>query len=148
MTKILCALDATERAPNVLVSAVEQASNRGARLVLLRVVPPLADIPFVDLGASLNAMTEKMVEGSRAQMEKLAEQVPASMLMGFEVVVGNPWKLICDTARLLDVSLIVMGAHSYSTVDRALGTIASKVINHADRDVLVVRSRHGSGTSA
>ena len=143
MSKILCALDATDRAPKVLAAAVEQASNRNARLLLLRVVPPLGEVPFVELGASLNVLTQQMVEGSRQQMEKLAEAVPASMLMGFEVVVGSPWRLICDTARLLDVSLIVMGAHSYSGVDRALGTIASKVINHADRDVLVVRSQPG-----
>ena len=41
-------------------------------------------------------------------------------------------------ARAAD--LIVIGAHGYGRLDRLLGTTASKVVNHADRDILVVRS--------
>jgi nucleotide-binding universal stress UspA family protein len=36
--------------------------------------------------------------------------------------------------------LIVIGAHGYGIVDRILGTTAGRVVNHADRSVLVVRA--------
>ena len=39
----------------------------------------------------------------------------------------------------LNVDLIVVGNHRYHGVERVLGTVASRVVNHADRNVLVVR---------
>jgi nucleotide-binding universal stress UspA family protein len=39
-----------------------------------------------------------------------------------------------------NVALIVIGAHGYQGLDRMLGTTAAKVVNHADRAVLVVRA--------
>jgi nucleotide-binding universal stress UspA family protein len=42
-------------------------------------------------------------------------------------------------ARELSVDLIAIGSHGYSPVDHVLGTTAAKVVNHADRSVLVVR---------
>jgi nucleotide-binding universal stress UspA family protein len=38
------------------------------------------------------------------------------------------------------VDLIVIGSHGYDALDRLLGTTAAKVVNHADRSVLVVRA--------
>jgi universal stress protein F len=38
-----------------------------------------------------------------------------------------------------DVDMIVIGSHGYHGLDRVLGTTAAKVVNHADRSVLVVR---------
>ena len=40
--------------------------------------------------------------------------------------------------------LIVIGSHGYGAIDRVLGTTAAKVVNHADRTVLVVREKPGS----
>ena len=39
-----------------------------------------------------------------------------------------------------NVDLIVIGSHGYGGIDRVIGTTAAKVVNHADRSVLVVRS--------
>jgi hypothetical protein len=43
-------------------------------------------------------------------------------------------------AKELDVDLIAIGSHGYPSIDRLLGTVAAKVVNHADRNVLVVRT--------
>lgn len=64
------------------------------------------------------------------------------MLWGPPIVVqGDPWRCILDVARDLEVDLIVMGNHRYHGLDRVLGTVATKVVNHADRDVLIVHDR-------
>ena len=39
-----------------------------------------------------------------------------------------------------DFDLIVIGSHGFGTIDRILGTTAAKVVNHAERNVLVVRT--------
>jgi nucleotide-binding universal stress UspA family protein len=48
---------------------------------------------------------------------------------------------VCKEAHQEDVDLIMVGSHGYSGVDRLLGTTAAKVVNHADRSVLVVRMK-------
>jgi len=34
----------------------------------------------------------------------------------------------------------VIGSHGYGGLDRLLGTTAARVVNHADRNVLIVRN--------
>ena len=53
---------------------------------------------------------------------------------------ATAWDGICHAARELDVDLIVIGSHGYGAIDRVIGTTAAKVVNHADRNVLVVRT--------
>lgn len=36
---------------------------------------------------------------------------------------------------------IVIGSHGHGGIDRVLGTTAAKLVNHADRNVLVVRTQ-------
>jgi nucleotide-binding universal stress UspA family protein len=43
-------------------------------------------------------------------------------------------------ARAIGADLIVIGSHGYGGLDRVLGTTAARVVNHADRSVLVVRN--------
>ena len=58
------------------------------------------------------------------------------------VVFGDPWRVIVENAANFDVDLIVIGSHRYhGRLDRVLGTVAAKVVNHADRNVLVVHER-------
>jgi nucleotide-binding universal stress UspA family protein len=55
------------------------------------------------------------------------------------VHIGTPWDGICRAAKEHEADLVVIGAHGYGTLDRLLGTTASKVVNHIDRSVMVVR---------
>lgn len=69
-------------------------------------------------------------------MGALAATVSGSRVL---VEVGSPWQSICKVAKAEDVELIVLGSHGYSGLDHVLGTTAAKVVNHADRSVLIVR---------
>ena len=61
------------------------------------------------------------------------------MFDGTAVDIGTPWDAICRKATELQASMIVIGSHGYSGLDRLLGTTAGKVVNHADCSVMVVR---------
>jgi nucleotide-binding universal stress UspA family protein len=52
---------------------------------------------------------------------------------------GQPWRCILELGDELDAELIVVGAHGFH-LDPTLGSTASKVVNHARRNVLVVRA--------
>jgi nucleotide-binding universal stress UspA family protein len=62
---------------------------------------------------------------------------------------GKPWRVICDVAKELDASLIVLGARGLSRVQSALlGSVSSAVVHHAGRPVLIVpHVRVGRGDS-
>jgi nucleotide-binding universal stress UspA family protein len=76
-----------------------------------------------------------------------ARSVPSGVAARTLVAVGTPWQAICDAGKAADASLIVVGSHGYSGLDRLLGTTAAKVVNHADRSVLIVRQAESAARS-
>ena len=140
MKKILTCLDTSPRAERVLAAAIDLAQRTGAKLTLFRSVGLPPDIARYDvIGVSPNELVERMLARATESLSKYRADVPADLLDSVEVRVGTPWDAICSEAKALDVDLIMIGSHGYGGLDRLLGTTAAKVVNHADRSVLVVR---------
>lgn len=143
---LLVALDGSAIAPVVFMTAVEMAKRLGARIQLLRVLtidpvfPPAAHV-------KPDGLEPKLIADARAELEKWMTSVIDVDFEPARVVLGDPWRQILDVAKGLDADLIVVGSHRYHGVDRILGTVASKVVNHADRDVLVVHRRNSGRSS-
>lgn len=147
MNRILVGLDASARAPVVLREAVALARRTGAKLRLLRAIGLPAELPAGIWTVPPNQVMDTYLDTARAEIAELARTVPPELLDGATAEVGTPWDALCSYARETDVDLIVIGSHGYGILDRLLGTTASKVVNHADRSVLVVREREGDATS-
>jgi nucleotide-binding universal stress UspA family protein len=140
MKKILVCLDTSPRAPHVLATAVDLARRTGARLTLFRSVGLPPELAHDDVfGISPNKLVEKLLESAKDGLEQHRAGISPELLDSVEVRVGTPWNAICAEAASLEADLIVIGSHGYGGVDRLLGTTAAKVVNHADRSVLVVR---------
>ena len=137
---ILVALDESPRAPLVIATASLIARALTARLFPIRVlvippqIPPAAHTHPDGLQGVLEAE-------ARDDLQKLMDAEPLVDFGTPIVVEGEPWRQILVAARDLDVDLIVVGSHRYHGLDRILGTTAAKVVNHADRNVLVVHAR-------
>lgn len=92
------------------------------------------------LDATDATQVRKAAEEMAARGASLAEN--AGFRARPEAVEASPtWQGIVDTAEEHDASLIVLGSHRHSGIERLLGSVASAVISHSDRSVLVVR-RH------
>jgi universal stress protein F len=141
---VLAALDESERAPLVFATAVMMARQHDAQVFLVHVVTAPPDIPPAG-HTQANGVSSALESEARAKLQALMDGEPAGQLGPPIVVEGNPWRRILDVARDLDVDLIVVGSHRYHGLDRVLGTVAAKVVNHADRNVLVVHDRSLSG---
>lgn len=140
MKKILVCLDASPRAAHVLAAAVDLARRTGATLTLFRSVGLPPELAHDDIiGVSPNELVERLLENARSALKQLGAEVPPALVDGVEVRVGTPWNAICAEATAIGADLIVIGSHGYGGIDRILGTTAAKVVNHADRSVLVVR---------
>ena len=144
MQKILVAVDASARAKDVLAAAVALARKTGAKLRLFRAVPLPPELPTNLWAVSPDQIVETTLATARRQLQELADTVPGPYLDGATAQVGVAWDAICAAAREHDVDLIVVGSHGYRLLDRLVGTTAAKVVNHADRTVLVVREPHGA----
>lgn len=141
MKKILVALDQSPRAPEVLAAALKLATSMDAKLLLFRAIPIPTDIPesaFAFPPTELEPLFERL---AKEDLHEFSAQVPADLLLGVHTRFGSPWRNICEVAREEDVDLIVVGAHGYNAFERFIGTTAARVINHADRSVLVVRAQ-------
>ncbi len=141
MDRILVALDTSPRAQRVLDAAVDLAQRTRGKIHLFRAVALPPELPGALWAVPPAAATQTTLGVARADLKALAEKLPPELVDGTTAQVGAPWDAICAASRELDVDLIVIGSHGHGLLDRLLGTTASKVVNHADRTVLVVRER-------
>jgi universal stress protein A len=140
--KILLATDFLEFSGEVAGRALEISSVFGAQLSVLHVVDPL---PMLDPGYAEILpleldLTEKMLEASKARLEKLADHlnIPKERQL---VEVGSPKAEIVRVAAEQSIDLIVIGTHGRHGFGVLLGSTAASVVNHAGCDVLTVRLR-------
>jgi nucleotide-binding universal stress UspA family protein len=124
----------------VIEAAVRLAESSKAKLVLYRAVTVPPDVPR-ELLVSSDRLEDVLLSNARGDLQRVAETLKPELVDQVLVTFATPWDGICQTARELAVDLIVIGSHGYSGIDRVLGTTAAKVVNHADRNVLVVRTQ-------
>jgi nucleotide-binding universal stress UspA family protein len=76
---------------------------------------------------------------AQRELEEAAKAIPAGIAFETRVDIGTAWQGICEAGKDVKAAMIILGSHGYSGIDRLLGTTAARVVNHADRSVLVVR---------
>lgn len=140
MKRILVGLDGSQRAPRVLDAAVRLAELTGSSLIAYRAIGVPPDMPRDILEVTDARLEDILRRNAHTDLERLTESVPRDRLEKIAVELATPWDGICTAARRYDVDLIVIGSHGYQGLDRILGTNAGKVANHADRNVLIVRT--------
>ncbi|HUJ58330.1 MAG TPA: universal stress protein [Kofleriaceae bacterium] len=138
--RILVALDGSPSAPKVLEAAGRLARLTGAKLVLFRAITVATDLPEEVLIRGELRLEDVLRARAHDELERLAAGIDPALIEQIVVELAVPWDGICRAARQRDVDLIAIGSHGYGALDRILGTTAAKVVNHADRNVLVVRT--------
>lgn len=142
MKRILVAVDASPCAPSVVETAIELARSSGAKILLLRAVGlPPEPLPLNGFASPPTQVVDGMMVTAKRDLAELSRRIPVELLEGATTQVGVAWDAICTHAREHDVDMIVIGSHDYRFIDRIVGTTAAKVVNHADRPVLVVRQK-------
>lgn len=140
MKRILVGLDGSPRAHIVLAAAARMAELANAKLVLFRAVTVPPDMPRDVLSLVDRSLEDVLIGNAHAELEAFAATLSRDRVEKIVTPLAIAWDGICRSARELDVDLIMIGSHGYSALDRLLGTTAAKVVNHADRNVLVVRT--------
>jgi nucleotide-binding universal stress UspA family protein len=140
MKRILVALDNSPRAPAVLAAAARLAEHTDTKLVLYRAIGVPAELPREVFVVPDARIEDILRSAAHAELDRLASQVRPELVERITTSLGIAWDAIVRTGREIDADVIVIGSHGFSGLDHVLGTTAAKVVNHADRNVLVVRT--------
>jgi universal stress protein F len=140
MKRILVALDGSERAPQVLAAAARMAALGDAKLVLFRAIGVPSDLPREVLSLTDVRLEDVLKRNAHEQLDRLASTLPPGLIVSITTEFATAWDGIVRAGCTHDADLIVIGSHGHGAIDRLLGTTAAKVVNHADRNVLVVRT--------
>ena len=145
--QILVPTDLSEGAERALDYACELARAIGARIHLLNVIGiPALGVP--ELGVALTStMIDQLVVDNQTALDELARTHCTATLGQVLVRTGDARDVINQTAKELDIDLIVMGTHGRRGISRALlGSIAETVVRSAPCAVLTVRLRGDRAT--
>jgi universal stress protein F len=116
------------------------AQLSGAKLVVYRAIGVPPDMPGELFRVTDMRLEDYLLQHAHRDLERLTRDVPPDLIERVTTSFATPWDGICTAAKENDVDLIVLGSHGYGGLDKILGTNAGKVVNHADRNVLVVRT--------
>lgn len=137
--KILVAHDGSEQANKALKEAAAIAGKTGASLSIVSVVP---DLCLTEVSANeCKAITESLHSDAKGSMKKVTDEITAKGIKA-EVLIkeGHPAEKIIDTAKEIGADMIVVGSHGKHGAKRfLLGSVSSKVVEHAPCHVLVIK---------
>lgn len=155
--KVLLSIDGSSCSDSAVQEVCAHAWAAGTEIEVLSVVT--AGMPFIpEPTLTLIAAYETILNESRAEAPRVVERAAAAIRTAHpdlsvttRVIEGRPQQVIIDEARTLGSNLIVIGAHGFGAVKRAmLGSVSQAVAAHAPCSVLVVRGipceRHAEET--
>jgi nucleotide-binding universal stress UspA family protein len=141
---ILVALDFSNHCDEVVERATNLAQASGAKLWLLHVGPPEADL----FGRQLvrKVVEDEVPEALREYAERLERTASGLRERGLQaeaiLVRGMPVESILAEAEIHDVETIVLGAHGRNPIYRAfVGSVSEGVLRGTTRPVLIVPVR-------
>ncbi len=138
-SRILIAVDGSERASHVLDVGLELARSSSSEVVVLRCVGLPTDVGHEFLGRTPEELEADLVEAASKATEALLRAAGAEGAVRVRIEVGIATPTILRVAEEEDVGLLVLGAHGYRWAERVLGTTVSRVVDRSSRSVLVVR---------
>ena len=138
--RIFVALDASDAATLVLDASIKLAELVGGALILFRAVGVPPDLPHEIFEVTDLPLEKILLANARSDLEVCAKR-GNGRVEKIHAVFGTAWDAICREAKEANADLIVIGSHGHSRLARMIGTTATKVVNHADRNVLVVRTQ-------
>jgi nucleotide-binding universal stress UspA family protein len=145
LRRILVPVDFSTQGSQALRYGCALARQAGADVYLLHVVQDFPSPGVDDRGMTARAAADFLDEVEEGAVEALSHVPSPTVSRGVTVfrrtIIGSPWEEIVAFAKSNDIDLICVGTHGRSGFKRmVLGSVAEKVVQHADCDVLVVRT--------
>ena len=146
LKKIIWPTDFSDPAYESLKDAVELAEQFSAEMLLVHVVGPLPTIDgaLAPTGFNISAVLKEIEFSAKKSLVKIRrERIPLDIRVRTLVIPGMPAHEIVKLAENENADIIVMPTHGESGWHRfVFGSVAEKVIRHAECPVLAIRLPH------
>lgn len=146
--KILVALDHSPMSPQVFQEALNLAKALSQEMTLLHVLsrgaadsPNLPAMPIMDYYPTYNASAMAIFESAWQDYKKKGldmlkryenEAIQAGVLAQSQQIEGAPGLVICEQAKTLEATMIIMGRRGHSGFSELfLGSVSNYVLHHA-----------------
>ncbi len=138
MKRILVAHDGSKSSDKALKKALAIAENFNGAVTVLSVIPELYLTELMEMDRV--RIVESLTEETRRMMEKIKSRPMKIKSLKTLIKQGNPAEEILSTAEKIKADVIVTGSHGRHGAQKfLLGSVSSKVVDHAECDVLVVK---------
>jgi universal stress protein A len=150
LKRIVVAVDFSKLSFEALAYAIDLAQQAGARVHALYVVEPV-EFAGVDVLGGAPIATQSIVDEHLRQARAEMERLKAKRLAGLPgaratVQLGRPADTIVAAGGKGRSNLIVLGTHGRSGLAHlVMGSVAERVVRHAECPVLVVPARGKRG---
>ena len=141
-TKILTAIDFSENSEFAFDYALTLATQFNAELTIIHVINEPVDLRgFYVPHISFEQLEKEIEESAVKMMEKFcSSKLGAFSNYKTSIMTGIPYDEILAAAARINASLIVLGTHGRTGLDRILfGSTAERVVRSASCPVLTVR---------
>lgn len=138
MKRILIAHDGSKPSEKALKKALEIAVKFGSSATVVSVIPEfyLADLLEADRVRIVKALSDDAIK----MLGKIRSRYGGSRPLKTMLKRGNPAEVVIEEARKMRATLIVTGSHGRHGAQKfLLGSVSSKIVDHADCSVLVVK---------
>ena len=151
LKKIVCPTDFSEPADEGLKIARELATQFSAEMLLVHVVAPLPAMHggVAPTGFHIPAVLEELEGSAKNSLEEIRrEKLPAEIQARTFVILGRPAHEIVALAEQEKADIIVIASQGESGWQRfVFGSVAEKVVRHADCPVLTIRAPNQEGNN-
>jgi nucleotide-binding universal stress UspA family protein len=141
-TKILTAIDFSENSECAFEYALTLATQFNAELTIIHVINEPVDLRGFYVPHISFEQLEKEIEESAVKMMETFCSTKLGTFSNYKtsIMTGIPYDEITAAAARIDASLIVLGTHGRTGLDRILfGSTAERVVRSASCPVLTVR---------
>lgn len=138
MKKILLAHDGSVSSDKALKKAIEIAGKFNSSITVISVVPELylTELTNIDRERILETLNEE----ANKIMLKIKTRAKGIKAIKTVITEGNPPEEILRMAKKIKADIIITGCHGRHGAGKfLLGSVSSKIIDHADCDVLIVK---------
>ena len=139
MKTILVPIDISEEKSGAAALKLGQdmAKMQGGKLVVLNVFEQVPGYVAAQLPEGFH---ESALSAAAARLKEIAREQELGETAEIVVREGHPPTVILELASEIGADMIVVASHSPGLVDYFLGSVAARVVRHADCSVLVTRN--------
>ena len=131
-------LQETHLAAKAVKIAIDEARKHGADIHVMTVMPGFS-MPVVATFFPDNAMKKAMKEIGTELKRYLAANFPNDVKTRPHIDEGNPAERILALSKEVKADLIIIPSHAKSLGQVFLGSVAAKVVEHANCSVMVIK---------